>query len=831
MMLLNNQKMILFNFCKKKIIIQYIIIVLVLIVNNFAYSTVDLVVNEICFSGLQRTSLDTALFHLPFKIGSSINENVIANSIKSLFATGCFEAIVISHTNNGIITIQVSERPIINILKLHGNKTVKSEFIQEILNTKKIKSGELLNKSIVFEAKRELEELCYSFGKFNATVEIIFTPLDRNRVDIDIKFFEGKTIKIDRIDIFGNRDFSQKQLLKQFKSYNQKKWSNILLRKQYQKQKLLFDLELLHRFYLNYGYAKFHINDTKIDFDSNKEKMYLSVFITEGLQYFFQSLIICGNVLNYIPEIKEYIQILSGELYSNIKIQEIESKIQYILGKYGYIQPKISMEYDFNDDNKTVKLYVYIDVGNRFYIREIRFEGNDITKDSVLRREIQQIEQNPLNYVDVIKDQERLRKLDYFKQVDTRVLHVPNLPNQVDLIYLLTERDTGNLNASVGIGTESGLNMQVGMRQDNLLGTGNSISITATKNRYQTYFDILTIKKCFGIEKKCFSGKMFYSNLFNYKTDSSNYTTKNYGININCLYPIDEYKTYNIGFDYVSRNLNHIMPQIAIWRYLNSMGINPLTLVKDKCLNNGISLYTNDLILVSGWTVNTLNRTYFPTSGSLYNIIGRLTLPGSNNKYYKVIIDGAHYVSLDKYATWVLMNSIYVGYASGLFKPIESPFYDNFYIGGIGTIRGFKLNSIGPKAVYYDCSNSNINYDVCSIKNFRDTIGGNAVVYIRNELQLPISWFVNNSEYFNMTRISLFVDCGTIWDTNWKNTETTRAAGIMDYSAVGRIRISSGIALKWMSPIGPIIFSYSKLIKKYSEDIEEPFQFSIGKVW
>lgn len=831
MILIYDYKTIVFNFLKSKNTIISIILVLLLIISNTVCSAVGLIVNKIHFNGLQRMSLETALFNLPFTIGSLVDESILSDGIRKLFDTGYFEEIALSNSDDGIITITVKERPMINALILNGNKIIKTEIIQDILNTKKIKSGELLNNYTIFEAQQELEDICYSFGKFNSTIKIFCNPLERNRVDIKVIFSEGKTAKVNSISIFGNHDFTQKQLLKQFKSYNCTRWNNIIFHKQYHKQRLFNDLEILRTFYLNHGYAKFDIDDTKINLDSNKENVYCSVFITEGSKYLFKSLIIRGNVLNHIPEIKNCLFIPDGEVYSRIRIKEIENNIRYILGKYGYIHPSVSMEYDFDDCNKTIKLYVYIDVGNRFYVHEIRFEGNDITQDSVIRREIQQMEQTPLNYISILRDQERLRRFSYCKQVETRIANVPDLFNQVDLIYTIEERNTGNLNVSMGIGAESGLNMQIGICQDNLFGTGNATAITAIKNRHQTYVDISVFKKYFGIKRNSISGKIFYNNLLNYKTDLSNYNMKNYGIDINYQYPITEYETYNIGLNYTSHNLNQITPQIAIWRYLNSIDIDPSLLITDKPLNKGIRFYVNDLILVSGWVFNNVNCMYFPEFGSRFGITGYLTLPGFDNKYYKIIIDSSYYLPLDNRSEWIFLNSMYFGYASGFYKKIESPFYDNFYIGGIGTIRGFRPNSIGPKAVYYDCSDSNINYDTCSIKNSQDTIGGNAVTFIRNELILPIAFFVNNPKYFDTTRISLFMDIGTVWDTYWKNTEATRAAGILDYSIFGHIRISTGVSLKWISPMGPVMFSYSKVFKKYPGDIEEPFQFSIGKIW
>lgn len=808
-----------------------IIAICLLMIISMGYNTSIAVIHKICFNGLQRISLETALFYFPLKVGDIIGPDDIANSIKVLFATGYFEFISISNNDtNSVVTITVEERPVINSIKIQGNKIIKSDTVYQILDLKKIKSGELLNNYVIFETKNELKNICHSLGKFNAIIKVVSVFLTKNKVDLQVSFFEGKTAKINRIDIFGNYDFSEKEILKQFKIYNRFRWKNILFSNKYNQQKLLHDLENLRIFYLNRGYAKFYIDDAIINFIPDTNNVNCTVYITEGIQYSFKSLIIRGNVLRYIPEIKEYIQICSGELYNNNKIKEINNKVRYILGCQGYTQPVVSMEYDFNDYEKTITLYMYVDVNKRLYVRETRVEGNTITKDSVIRREIQQIEHTPLNYDCLVKDRERLKRLNYFKSIDIYIEDVPNLSNQVNIIYKIKEHNTGNLNCSLGFGTESGLNMQIGVYQENLLGSGNSISVTAIKNHYQTYIDILMLKRYLGIYRSNISGKMFYNKSFSNKLDLLNYHMKNYGFNINYLYPITEYETYNIGFDYISTHLNRISPQIAIWRYLKSVGFDTKIVTDNGCLYDNIHFHTDDFLLVFGWIFNDLNHIYFPKFGSHIKFTSKLTLPGSYNQYYKIMLDNTQYMPLDNASNWILMSNLFFGYSRGLFEK-ENPFYDNFYVGGIGSVRGFRLNSIGPKAVYYRCTDPNIqDYSQCSIEDSKDAVGGNAGASIKHELIIPI-FCVNNTQYTDIIRMSVFIDAGTVWDMYWKNTVLTRAAGILDYSIFGHIRVSSGISLKWISPIGPVIFSYSKLLKKYPGDLEEPFQFSIGKPW
>ncbi|MEX4027665.1 protective surface antigen D15 [Haemophilus influenzae] len=768
------------------------------------------VAKDIRVDGVQGDLEQQILATLPVRAGQRVTDNDVTNIVHSLFVSGRFDNVK-ARQENDVLVISVVAKPIIADVKIKGNSVIPTDALKQNLDANGFKVGDILIREKLNEFAKSVKEHYASVGRYNATVEPIVNTLPNNRAEILIQINEYDKAKLASLTFKGNESVSSSTLQEQMELQPDswwKLWGNKFEGAQFEK-----DLQAIRDYYLNNGYAKAQITKTDVQLNDEKTKVNVTIDVNEGLQYDLRSARIVGNVGGMSAELEPLLSALHlNDTFRRSDIADVENAIKAKLGERGYGNTTVNSVPDFDDANKTLAITFVVDAGRRLTVRQLRFEGNTVSADSTLRQEMRQQEGTWYNSQLVELGKIRLDRTGFFETVENRIDPINGSNDEVDVVYKVKERNTGSINFGIGYGTESGISYQASIKQDNFLGTGAAVSIAGTKNDYGTSVNLGYTEPYFTKDGVSLGGNVFFENYDNSKSDtSSNYKRTTYGSNVTLGFPVNENNSYYVGLGYTYNKISNFAPEYNRNLYIQSM----------KFKGNGIK--TNDFDFSFGWNYNSLNRGYFPTKGVKASLGGRVTIPGSDNKYYKLSADVQGFYPLDRDHLWVVSAKASAGYANG-FGNKRLPFYQTYTAGGIGSLRGFAYGSIGPNAIYQDPSNKKFT------KVSSDVVGGNAIATATAELIVPTPFVSDKSQ--NTVRTSLFIDAASVWNTKWKSDKNGLENNVLkdlpDYGKSSRIRASTGVGFQWQSPIGPLVFSYAKPIKKYENDDVEQFQFSIG---
>ncbi|WP_305371613.1 outer membrane protein assembly factor BamA [Photobacterium leiognathi] len=806
--------------------IKKLLVASLLLTSSVAHSAEDnFVVDNIRFEGLQRVTLGAALLKMPVRVGDTVNQQDISELIKSLYASGNFEDIKVYRDGN-TLQIDVTERPTIANITFAGNKAIKAEQLKENLEASGLRVGEALDRTTLRKIEKGLEDFYYSVGKYNATVEAVVTPLPRNRADVKFVFTEGVSAKIKQINILGNHVFSDDELRSKFTLKDDVPWWNFMANEKYQKQVLQGDLEALRSQYLNNGYLKYRLDETQVSISPDKKGVYITLKIHEGHQYKVKNVQFRGDVEGRVAEFDKLVTFKPNSVYNGAEVTALEEAIKRKLGEAGYAYPQVTTYPEFDDKNNEVSLIVNVEQGKRIYVRNIEFRGNTNTKDEVLRREMRQMEGTWLNAKAIETGKTRLNRTGFFENVDVQTVRVPGSDDQVDIKYNVKEANSGSVNFGVGYGTESGISFQAGLTQDNFLGTGNRFGINAQTNDYSKNISLEYNDPYFTINNVSLGGRVYYNEFEASDANISDYTNQSYGTSLTWGFPYNELNYFNFSLGYDHNKISNTQDYYQIQQFKKIHGFD---------LDSDSAIELDDFSWTIGWTRNNLNRGYFPTSGNRQDFSFKMTIPGSDSQYFKANYNVRQYIPLTEKQDYTLLLRGRLGYGNGYGKTDNGsdqlmPFYENFYAGGFSTIRGFRSNTVGPKSVFVGgCGVNGQGNNNCATGT-DDAAGGNAIALASMELIVPTP--LVSDELKNQIRTSFFVDAGSVWDTEYNpNYKSSNGQKLEDYSKPDMIRASYGAALQWMSPMGPLVFSIAKPIKKYEGDDEEFFTFTIGQTF
>ena len=506
------------------------------------------IVNDIRIAGLQRVSTGSIFNTIPISVGDKIDDRKIVDITRALFSTEQFDDIQISRDGNALI-ISVAERPSISSIDISGNSALKTEVLLESFDGIGITEGQVYKRSTLERMKAELVRSYSSQGRYGAGVEISESPQPRNRVSIAIEIDEGESAKIDGITILGNSIFNDEDLLNVME-LSVGSWLSFLSNdNQYSREKLQGDLENLESYYLDRGYLEFSIESSQVSISRDRSSIYITYIISEGPQYTINDVRIVGDMPVNEDFINPIIDSQKDITYSQAQITQIEEIFTSLLGNEGYAFATVKGQPNIDQEMLEVDLNFVIDPGKRTYTRKILFEGNEITQDDVLRREMRQFEGAWASDDKIEQSRVRLERLGFFKEVNVETVPVPGTDDQIDVKFRVEEETTGNVGGNLGY-SDFGLMVGFNLQERNFLGTGNSVGIAINKSIYQEVYNLSYYDPYFTIDGVSRGYSLYYRKTDYGEFNIANYTSDSQGLGIQFGYPISDTQRIGLNLTY-----------------------------------------------------------------------------------------------------------------------------------------------------------------------------------------------------------------------------------------------------------------------------------------
>lgn len=760
---------------------------------NLAQAFSPFVVRDIRVNGIQRVEAGAVFSYMPVKVGEQFTEAQAGEAIQRLYATGFFSDVAVD-VEGDVIVINVKERPTIASVSFNGMREFDDKALNEALRGVGFGPGRVFDQAMLEQAEFQLKQQYLSKGKYGVEVTPIITPLPRNRVGVSFDIFEGDVATISEINFVGNEAFSSGRLSDELELTTGGFMTWYTGTNKYSREKLEGDMERIRSFYLDRGYLEFSMEPPQVTISPDRENIFLTYTLHEGEPYKVRDIKLAGDLIGLDDQIQELITVKEGETFNASKSNETVKAITDYLGTLGYAFANVNPNPVLDRDNHEADITFYVDPGRRVYVRRIQVGGNTRTRDAVVRREMRQQEAAWYDASQIKSSRDRIDRLGYFNEVDVQTEPVPGSPDQVDIQVGVKEKPTGMINLGVGYGSTEKVILSAGISQDNIFGSGNSLSLQVNTSRTNralvlAHTDPYWTKD--GISK---TSSLYYRRTTPYDSGSGEYEGydgyyRNTAIGAGMSFgvPISEWDRVFAGFTFERNTLD---------LYQGS----------PKAYNDYVDEYgrtTNAMIFNLGWSKDTRDSALAPTKGSYTRLAGDFSTMDLN--YYMLSAQQQYFLPLGRSFTLAFNASVDWGntYGSKAFPVIK-----NVYAGGIGSVRGYEGASLGP----------------------RDTrsgtyLGGARRIVGNVQLYLPFP----GASRDRTLRWFVFADAGQVRAGSGMACMAGRDAN--NTSAVDDPcgwRYSAGIGLSWQSPMGPLELSFGRALNSKRGDDKQAFQFQIG---
>ena len=730
------------------------------------------VIQDIRVEGLQRTDPGTVFAALPFRIGDTYSDEKGALALRALFATGLFKDVRID-VEGQIAVVIVDERAVIAAVDFAGLKEFDKDTLLKSLKDAGIGEGLPFDRALVDKAEQEIKRQYLSRSLYGAEVVTTITPLERNRVNVTFTMTEGDAAKISEIRIVGAQVFSEPTLLS-LMDLTTGGWLTWYTKSdRYSRVKLNADLETLRAYYLNRGYLEFQVESTQVTISPDKQHISIAISVNEGQPYTVSGVKLEGEYLGRVDEFKSLVRIKPGQAYRGEDVIDTTKAFTDRFGNFGYAFARVDARPEINRSTGQVVVVLAANPQQRVYVRRIELAGNTRTRDEVIRREFRQLESSWYDANRIKLSTDRVKRLDYFKDVNIETVEVPGQPDLVDLIVTVEERPTGNLMVGAGYSTAERVSFTASLRQDNIFGTGNYLGVELNTSKNNRSALISTVDPYFTVDGISRAIEVFYRTSRPYNSLGNQYQLATPGAAIRFGVPFSEFDTvfFGIGAERTDIKADTAIPN-SYYLYREQFGAS-----------------SSAFPLSLGWQRDQRDSILIPTRGRFQRVNLEWSVAG-DLRYLRTNLQYQQYWPLPAKMTLGLNAELGIGKGFGG-KPY--PLFKNFYGGGLGSVRVFEQGSLGvvdPTGAF---------------------IGGAKRLNVNAEVYFPVPGTGNDKSL----RLFAFTDVGNVW----RDDEKIRA---------NSLRVSSGLGLSWISPVGPLKLSWGTPVQAKPTDRIQKFQFQIG---
>ena len=829
-------------------------------------------ISDIRLEGLQRVSAGTVFETFPLEVGDEVTTARLAEVSRRLFRLGLFDDIKLLRDGT-VLIVQLVELPTITEINIKGNKAIQSDALLDGLKQSGLAEGLVFKRSTLERIALELERQYVAQGRYDARISTQVEALPRNRVALNIDVKEGSVANIESINIVGNQAIDTDTLLKQMQLQTAGFWSWYSSDNKYSREKLAADLETLRSYYLDRGYIRFNIESTQVSISPDKEGVYITINVTEGEVYNINEISFAGKLVFEEEVYRQLLLLKKDDTFSRRLVTYSSELMSKRLGRDGYTFSKVDGIPKINDEQLSVDLTFFVEPGKRTYVRSLNFTGNESTLDEVLRREMVQMEGGWASTDKIDLGKTRLDQLGFFKTVNVDTPLVPGTDDMVDINYHVEEQLSGSLNFNIGYAGSSGVILGASVSQNNFLGTGNRMSFGVQRNDYMQAVTYSFLNPYYTIDGVSRGFNLYYRETdYSKFTMVSDYQTNVMGGNLTYGYPISNRQRLSFSIGYSN---TEVLPGVSV----------PYEVV-DFIDSNGSDF--DEYTLGLTWRYSSLNRGLFPTAGTEHRVSAEVAVPMSDLTWYKFGYTMNHYIPLAR--EWSLRLRTDLGYGGGYGDVDKYPFYKNFRAGGIGSVRGWRANSLGPQGLprysvvdlvstdangmpqfetdslgmpivdqnapstlyvqnskgetvaitntnkYVPKYTSNSDGEVTTEPYFLyslQALGGNILVETSMELIFPLPFIEDRSSL----RSIVFLDAGNTFTDQCYKPQDADVPGFTTHPFcnegidLNEMRLSTGVGLTWITAIGPLTFTYSFPLNDKDNDRTEGFEFSLGQVF